>query len=144
MIILLNLNMFSSARNKLVKIARILLEVMTEKLSVSSAKWMQFHACLSTSVERKKWTKPKLLLKQGYSELHAFIVTTRLDFGQSLYYAMFNWQKNKAKTPPLCHVSLYFLSVAAANVFGILEFMGSFEENLTCKYLNRRVKRIGK
>ena len=123
--------MFSSARNKLVKIARILLEVMTKKLSVSSAKLCNFMPAYPPLLREKKWTKPKLPLKQGYSEHHSFIVTTRLDFGQSLYYAMFNWQKNKAKAPPLCHVSLYFLSVAAANFLGILEFMGSFEENLT-------------
>ena len=46
-----------------------------------------------------------------YRERHFVIVTIRLDLGQSLYQAMLKTLKNKAKTPPLFRVYLYFLTV---------------------------------
>ena len=60
LVILLNLNMFFSTRNKLVKIVRILLEVMAEKLSVSYA-----ISCLHTVFWRKKLDESKVALEMG-------------------------------------------------------------------------------
>lgn len=114
---------------------------------------MQFHACLSNNKEnfglreKKLWTKVMLSWGRRYRERHFVIVTIRLDLGQSLYQAMLKTLKNKAKTPPLFHVYLYFLTVDLQDflsvdfrvLWGISSFIMNFEFYEEFRSLTRKI-----